>query len=260
VGASSRESTASSHRAHLQRIPRASSYADEPSSQEPKLGRTDRLAAPGRTPPWMVAWLPPPPVPSPQGLHHGHSGRSWPKRSVLPRPGGQGGDGGDFGRIQVVPEDPLRPSGAAAADDLLTGTIRSRRKSWAVSGSASASTCRGCIVVATTVSGPIRPASTSNANSRSEKPPPYPPWGPRGSRPRCRRPPGPWVAARPTPIRRPRAPSRDRGGAPRWDLEPRRVEDDEGTLVGRAGHSHVQELAVSQGACPDRELGASGLA
>ena len=27
------------------------------------------------------------------------------------------------------------------------------------------------------------------------------------------------------------APSRDRGGAPRWDVEPRRVDEDEGTLV-----------------------------
>ena len=74
MGASSRESTASSPRAHLQRKPRPSSYAHEPSSQEPKLGRNDRLAAPGRTPPRMVAWLPPPPralLSSTQELHHG---------------------------------------------------------------------------------------------------------------------------------------------------------------------------------------------
>ena len=49
--------------------------------------------------------------------------------------GRPGRDGGDLGRIQVLPEDALGPSGAAAADDLLTGTIRSRQKSWAVSGS-----------------------------------------------------------------------------------------------------------------------------
>ena len=94
MSASSRESTASSHRAHLQRISRASSYAHEPSSQEPKLGRNDRLAAPGRTPPWMVAWLPPPPR-APLVIHAGtapwHSRRSWLQRSVLPCPGGQGG-------------------------------------------------------------------------------------------------------------------------------------------------------------------------
>jgi hypothetical protein len=58
-------------------------------------------------------------------------------------------------------------------------TIRSRRKSWVVSGSASFSTCKGWTVVASTVSVPIRPASASRANSRSEKPPPLPiraPW------------------------------------------------------------------------------------
>ena len=45
-----------------------------------------------------------------------------------------------------------------------------------------------------------RPA-TRTPGPRSHHP--YPPGGPRGSRPRCRRPPGPRVAARPTPIRRP---------------------------------------------------------
>jgi hypothetical protein len=115
--------------------------------------------------------------------------------------------------------------------------------------------------VATTVSRPIRPASTSNANSRSEKPPPLahpgtlavdghaaadhqvhgvqlghadPPTGPRRAG--------------------------DGGGPAGRDLQPCRVEQDERTLVGQAGHGHVQELAVGQGSCPDRELGASGLA
>ena len=37
------------------------------------------------------------------------------------RSGGQGGDGGDLGRVEVVPEDPRRPAGAAAADNLLAG-------------------------------------------------------------------------------------------------------------------------------------------
>jgi len=49
----------------------------------------------------------------------GRPGRGW--RRPWPHPG--------------APEDALGPSGAAAADDLLTGTIRSRQKSWAVSGS-----------------------------------------------------------------------------------------------------------------------------
>jgi hypothetical protein len=35
--------------------------------------------------------------------------------------GGQGGDGGDLGRVEVVPEDPLGPSAAGASDDLLVG-------------------------------------------------------------------------------------------------------------------------------------------
>ena len=94
MGASSRESTASSHRAHLQRKPRPSSYAHEPSSQEPKLGRNDRLAAPGRTPP-PDGRLAPAAASSPLVIHAGtapwHSGRSWLQRSVLPCPGGQGG-------------------------------------------------------------------------------------------------------------------------------------------------------------------------
>jgi hypothetical protein len=40
---------------------------------------------------------------------------------MLPYPGGQRGDAGDLGRVEVLPEDPLRPAGAAASDDLLAG-------------------------------------------------------------------------------------------------------------------------------------------
>ena len=46
MGVGSCESTASSHRAHLQRSPGQSTYSDEPSSQEHKPGRTDQLATP----------------------------------------------------------------------------------------------------------------------------------------------------------------------------------------------------------------------
>jgi hypothetical protein len=46
MGVGSCESTASSHRAHLQRSPGQSTYSDEPSSQEHKLGRIERLTRP----------------------------------------------------------------------------------------------------------------------------------------------------------------------------------------------------------------------
>jgi hypothetical protein len=46
MGIGSCESTASSHRAHLQRSPGQSTYSDEPSSQEHKPGRIERLAKP----------------------------------------------------------------------------------------------------------------------------------------------------------------------------------------------------------------------
>jgi hypothetical protein len=46
MGVGSCESTASSHRAHLQRSPGPSTYADEPNSQDHKLGRIDRFARP----------------------------------------------------------------------------------------------------------------------------------------------------------------------------------------------------------------------
>jgi hypothetical protein len=52
----------------------------------------------------------------------------------------------------------------------------------------------------------------------------------------------------------------DGGGAAGWDLEPSRVEEDEGAFVGQAGDGHVQELAVGQGVCSDRELGGVGVA
>jgi hypothetical protein len=60
-----------------------------------------------------------------------------------------------------------------------TATIRSRRKSWAVSGSARGTSWRGWTVVTSTVSWPSSPASASRPNSRSEYPPPLPtraPW------------------------------------------------------------------------------------
>ena len=49
-------------------------------------------------------------------------------------------------------------------------TIRSRPKSWAVSGSVSSSTCSGWTVVASTVSLPIRPASVRTADRPAAKP------------------------------------------------------------------------------------------
>jgi hypothetical protein len=190
------------------------------------------------------------------GIAPWHSGRSWLQRSVLPCPGGQGRGMVATLAASGTPRGSRGPSGAAAADDLLTGTIRSRRKLWAVSGSASAAAAGGqwwpprsrCR------SGQPRPA-TRTPGPRSHLP--YPTPGPRGSRPRCRRPPGPRVAARPTPIRRPACAEPARRGGTSSRAGSRR---DERTLVGQAGHGHVQELAVGQGACPDRELGASGLA
>ena len=205
MGVGSCESTASSHRAHLQRSPGPSTYADEPNSQDHKLGRIDRLARPmvqaasdRRSAP--AAALRPPLVVS-AGAAPWHSGRSRLKGSVLPCPGGQGGDGGDLGRIQVLQR---MPWGRRVRRQPMTSSPgrSGRGESRGRSPAASASSC-GWTVVATTVSVPSRPASTSNANSRSRSHLPYPPGGPRGSRPRCRRPPGPRVAARPTPIRRP---------------------------------------------------------
>jgi hypothetical protein len=262
VSASSRESTASSHRAHLQRISRASSYAHEPSSQEPKLGRNDRLAAPRRTPPpdgrFGSRRRLEPLLSSTQELHHGtaaghgcsvRSCRVRAARAGWRRPWPHPG----------APEDALGPSAAAAADDLLTGTIRSRRKSWAVSASASASSCEWTVVV-TTVSVPIRPASTKQRELQVREATTLTHPGAlavHGHAAADHQVHGLQLAQRQSAARR--APSRDRGGAPRWDVEPRRVEEDEGTLVGQAGHSHVQELAVGQGACPDRELGGVGV-
>jgi hypothetical protein len=46
MGIGSCESTASSHRAHLQRSPDPSTYSDEPNSQEHKPGRIELLAKP----------------------------------------------------------------------------------------------------------------------------------------------------------------------------------------------------------------------
>jgi hypothetical protein len=262
MGIGSCESTASSHRAHLQRSPGSSSYAHEPSSQEPKLGRTDRLAAPGRTRPgWSLGSrrrLEPPLVLRAGIAPCTAAGHGCSVRSCRVR-GGQGGDGGDLGRIQVFPEDPLGPSGAAAADDLLTGTIRSRRKSWSVSGSlgkqlrVDGGGHHGL--------GAEQASLDQQRELQVEKPPPLPTRGPSwftATLPQTTRSTGCSSpnADPPPDVRR----AGDRGGAPRWDVEPRRVEEDEGTLVGQAGDGHVQQLAVGQSLCPDRELGASGLA
>jgi hypothetical protein len=148
MGVGSCESTASSHRAHLQRSPGPSTYADEPNSQDHKLGRIDRLARPmvqaasdRRSAP--AAALRPPLVVS-AGAAPWHSGRSRLKGSVLPCPGGQGGDGGDLGRVARWSQ--RVPGGRWVWRQVMTSspaTIRSRRKSWAVSGRASSSTCRG---------------------------------------------------------------------------------------------------------------------
>jgi hypothetical protein len=248
MGVGSCESTASSHRAHLQRSPGPSSYAAEPNSQDHKLGRIDRFARPmvqlasdGRPVPSAA--------PHPLVVHTrarpweerhvtaealcaapGRPGRGW--RRPWPRPDGPRG----FPAAVGCGGQPLTPSPA---------TIKSRRKSWAVSGSASASSCRGWTVVATTVCLPIRPASTSRANSRVREASPLadlgtlavdghaaahhqvhgvqlghtnPPEGPRRA---------------------------GDGGSPAgWQAEALGVEQDEGTLVGQARHGHVQQLAV----------------
>jgi hypothetical protein len=108
-------------------------------------------------------------LPSPQGLHHGTAaghGRSGPSCRV------RAARAGMAAILAASRWSQRSPFGRRARRQVMTSspaTITSRRKSWPVSGNGSSRTCSGWTVVATTVSVPIRPASTSSANSRSEE-------------------------------------------------------------------------------------------
>src|SRR5215211_1810825 len=119
-------------------------------------------------------WQGPGHLSSTRGLDHG---RPFHQGVLVARPGAWAARAGMAAILAASRCSQRMPCGRRVRGQPMTSspaTIRSRRKSWPVSGSGPSSTCRGWTVVATTVSVPISPASTSNANSRSEKPPPLP--------------------------------------------------------------------------------------
>jgi hypothetical protein len=117
--------------------------------------------------------------------------------------GGQEGDGGEVCGVEVLPEDPGPPSGAAAADDLLAGHDRVQAEVMCDLWWLLVWYLQGVDGAGHHDAGPDQAGLDPNANSRSEKPPPLPTRAPSrltATLPQTTRSTG-WSSA--TPIRRP---------------------------------------------------------